>query len=41
MIGKFFSGVQKVVNNSAGNNYRDVYFKSNPGDLNRPDYIGE
>lgn len=32
MISKFFSGVQKVVNNSAGNNYRDVYFKSNPGD---------
>lgn len=32
MIGKFFSGVQKIANNSAGNNYRDIYFNSNPGD---------
>lgn len=32
MLGKFFSGVQKVVNSSTGANYRDVYFNANPGD---------
>lgn len=32
MFNKFFSGVQKVVNNSAGSNYRDIYFNANPGD---------